>query len=110
MQSVHLNAHRARNCLTPLAGIPHATCNTAKTLPQMKQLQQSRRANNYKNEVICAANRRRTRKLLDFAQMEANLEVEAARGWMEGRQGGAAHSGACGVRAQGDATTKHKFQ
>lgn len=76
----------------------------------MKQLQQSRRANNYKNEVICAANRRRTRKLLDFAQMEANLEVEAARGWMEGRQGGAAHSGACGVRAQGDATTKHKFQ
>lgn len=40
----------------------------------MKQLQQSRRANNYKNEVICAANRRRTRKLLDFAQMEANLE------------------------------------
>lgn len=61
--------------------MPHATCNTAKTLPQMKQLQQSRRANNYKNEVICAANRRRTRKLLDFAQMEANLEVEAARGW-----------------------------
>lgn len=26
------------------------------------------------------------------------------------REGGAAHSGACGVRAQGDATTKHKFQ
>lgn len=61
--------------------MPHATCNTAKTLPQMKQLQQSRRANNYKNEVICAANRRRTRKLLDFAQMEANLAVEAAREW-----------------------------
>lgn len=114
MQSVHFNAHRACNCLTPLAGrqagrqayhMPHATCNTAKTLPQMKQLQQSRRANNYKNEVICAANRRRTRKLLDFAQMEANLEVEAARGWT-----GGTHSGACGVRAQGDATTKHKFQ
>lgn len=86
MQSVHFNAHRARNCLTPYH-MPHATCNTAKTLPQMKQLQQSRRANNYKNEVICAANRRRTRKLLDFAQMEANLEVEAARGWMEGREG-----------------------
>lgn len=67
--------------------MPHATCNAAKTLPQMKQLQQSRRANNYKNEVICAANRRRTRKLLDFAQMEANLEVEAARGWMKGREG-----------------------
>lgn len=26
MQSVHFNAHRARNCLTPLAGIPHAAC------------------------------------------------------------------------------------